>query len=109
MSIPVKVLYDAVGMEVSLEVTNGEVYHGILGEVQDTMNVTLNNASKITKKGDKHTYGSIFIRGSTIVFFQLPDKLQLSPALLTANKVIPKAMDGRGQGKGFGRQVAKQN
>lgn len=106
MSIPLKVLYDAVGMQVSLEVVNGEVYNGTLVELQDTMNVLLQNATKTSKAGNTMEMESVMIRGSSIVFFQLPDALKMSPALVTAGKMVSKALDGRGDGKGFGARRA---
>lgn len=105
MSIPLKVLYDALGMVVSLEVTNGEVYHGTLTELQDTMNVLLTDASKTSQSGRVTKMESVLVRGATIVFFELPDRLLSSPALVTAGKVVPKALDGRGEGKGFGARA----
>lgn len=107
MSIPLKVLYDALGMVVSLEVVNGEVYQGTLTELQDTMNVLLKDATKTSKSGRVTKMESVLVRGSMIVFFELPDRLLMSPALLTAGKVVPKALDGRGEGKGFGARAAR--
>ncbi|CCW59844.1 unnamed protein product [Phytomonas sp. EM1] len=101
-SIPLKVLYDAIGTKVSLELANGEVYSGTLTELQDTMNVLLVDATKVSKSGKKTTMKSVFLRGSNVVFFQLSDLLQMSPALLAAGKLAPKAQDKRGDGKGFG-------
>lgn len=101
-SIPIKVLYDAVGTTVSLELENGEVYTGTLAEVQDSMNVMLTDASKSSKSGKVTKMPSVFLRGANVVLFQLPDALQMSPALLAAGEAVSKANDARGEGKGFG-------
>lgn len=100
-SIPLKVLFDALHLPVSIEVATGEVYHGTLEELQTNMNVLLKEATKTTRKGDETKMESVFIRGSNVVFFQLPDALQTSPALLRAGEVVSKAKDARGEGKGF--------
>lgn len=105
MSLPLKLLHDAIGTEVSLEVVNGEVYNGTLAELQDTMNVLLQNATKTSKAGNTTHMESVMVRGSTIVFFQLPDALKMSPVVVTAGKMVPKALDGRGDGKGFGARA----
>lgn len=102
MSLPLKLLHEAKGMEVSLEVTNGEVYNGILTDVQETMNVVLTQACKTGKAGHTTRYASVLIRGSNIVFFQLSEKLKESPTILTAGKLVPLKEDARGQGNGFG-------
>ncbi|CCW67182.1 unnamed protein product [Phytomonas sp. Hart1] len=109
VSIPLKVLYDAIGTKVSLELANGEVYSGTLTELQDTMNVLLVDAKKISKSGKETAMKSVFLRGSNVVFFQLPDLLQMSPALLAAGNLVPKALDKRGDGKGFGNNHRFQN
>ncbi|KEG14254.1 small nuclear ribonucleoprotein SmD3 [Trypanosoma grayi] len=105
-SIPLKVLFDAIGTTVSLEVSNGELYTGTLSEVQDNMNVLLTSAKKTMKSGRIVEQKSVFVRGSTIVFFQLPDALQTSPALVKAGQAVSNALDDRGDGKGFGAQRA---
>lgn len=102
MSLALKVLHDAIGMVVSLEVANGEVYTGVLSDLDDTMNARLTDVTKTMKSGNKVQQESAFIRGGMIVFFVLPDNLKASPVLLTAGKVVPKSLDGRGAGKGFG-------
>lgn len=101
MSLPLKVLYDAIDTTISLELTNGEVYTGTLVEVQDTMNVLLKDASKTSKSGNTTQLTNVLLRGASIVFFQLPDSLKKSPALVTADKLVPKSLDARGGGKGF--------
>ncbi|ORC93795.1 small nuclear ribonucleoprotein SmD3 [Trypanosoma theileri] len=105
-SIPLKVLFDAIGTTITLEVSNGELYTGTLSEIQDNMNVLLTSAKKTTKSGRTVELKSVFVRGSTIVFFQLPDALRTSPALLKAGMVVSNALDNRGDGKGFGAQRA---
>lgn len=77
------------------------MYSGTLVEVQDNMNILLKSATKTSKSGKTVSMSSVFLRGANVVFFQLPDALQMSPALLAAGKAVAKALDMRGDGKGF--------
>ncbi|KAG8346561.1 Ataxin 2 SM domain [Trypanosoma vivax] len=103
-SVPLKVLYDAIGTVVSLEVANGSVYTGTLSQLEDNMNVLLTKAQKTSKSGRVENMASVLVRGSHIVFFQLPDALRAGPALLKAGTIVPSALDARGEGKGFGER-----
>lgn len=101
-SIPLKVLSDALHLPISIEVDTGAVYNGTLEEVETNMNILLKDATKKTVKGGETKMESVFVRGSSVVFVQLPDALQTSPALLRAGEIVSKAKDTRGDGKGFG-------
>nr|CCC89967.1 putative small nuclear ribonucleoprotein SmD3 [Trypanosoma congolense IL3000] len=103
-SIPLKVLYDAVGTTVSLELKNGELYTGTLSELVENMGVVLTSARKTTMAGREVDMPTVLVSGKNIVFFQLPDALQASPALLTVGRVVSSSLDDRGGGKGFGAQ-----
>lgn len=107
-SIPVKVLHDAVGTTISLELGNGEIYTGTLKEVEENMNVMLSDAKKVSRSGKETAMPSVFLRGANIVFFQLPDALQVSPTLLAAGEITTKSSDARGDGKGFGAANRKR-
>ena len=100
--IPIKILYDAIGMTVSFELENGDLYTGKLTNVEDNMNVTLASATKTTSYGKSLELAQVYVRGSSIVFFQLPDALKSAPALMAAASLLTAATDARGGGKGFG-------
>ena len=51
IGIPIKVLHDAEGHTVTVELKNGEVYRGKLDEAEDNMNVHLSNCTKTMKDG----------------------------------------------------------
>jgi small nuclear ribonucleoprotein D3 len=51
IGIPIKVLHDAEGHTVTVELRNGEVYRGKLDEAEDNMNVHLSNCTKTMKDG----------------------------------------------------------
>lgn len=101
--IPVKILLDAVGTQVYLELETGESYSGRLTNVEDNMNVQLQDATKTSRNGKATTQlKSVYVRGSNVVLFQLPDALASSPAVVAALAVVDSSSDARGAGSGFG-------
>jgi small nuclear ribonucleoprotein D3 len=102
-SIPVKILLDAVGTQVYLELETGESYSGRLTNVEDNMNVQLQDATKTSRNGKStSTLKSVYVRGSNVVLFQLPDALASSPAVQAAMAIPDSKSDARGGGNGFG-------
>lgn len=99
-SVPLKILAEAVGSIVTIELDCGETFRGTLTSVDDLMNVTLENASH-TRRGEMRDIPSTHIRGASIVTFQLPELLKLSPAVAAA--AIAQPMPSRGRGNGFGQ------
>lgn len=51
VGIPIKVLHDAEGHTVTVELKTGEVFRGKLDEAEDNMNVHLSNCTKTAKDG----------------------------------------------------------
>ena len=108
IGIPIKVLHDAEGHTVTVELKNGEVYRGKLDEAEDNMNVHLSNCTKTMKDGQVEMLSkcararrpaaarasplapprptrphpparSVFLRGSHVRFMVLPDILKNAP------------------------------
>lgn len=79
LSIPVKLLNEAQGHIVTLELTNGVSYRGKLLEAEDNMNVQLQDAVIIGKDGSTKNTAKVYIRGSQIQFFSVPDILLHAP------------------------------
>ncbi|CUI15571.1 small nuclear ribonucleoprotein, putative [Bodo saltans] len=101
--IPVKILLDAVGTQVYLELETGESYSGRLTNVEDNMNVQLQDATKTSRNGKStSSLKSVYVRGSNVVLFQLPDALASSPAIQAAMAITDSKSDARGAGSGFG-------
>lgn len=66
--IPVKLLYEAESMKVTVEMKNGETYRGTLISAEDTMNITLEDVIRTSRTGqvttkiiNVHSRGFIFI------------------------------------------------
>eukprot|EP00967_Tisochrysis_lutea_P135298 scaffold239886_cov33-Tisochrysis_lutea.AAC.1 len=115
IGIPIKVLHDAEGHTVTVELKNGEVYRGKLDEAEDNMNVHLSNCTKTMKDGRVQMLSkantapsiypacSVFLRGSHVSFMVLPDILKNAPFF---KKIDTKANKASKAGKA--KQVATQ-
>lgn len=70
---PLKYLRDAKGNTVLVKLKDGEEFVGILDYSDSTMNVVLKDCLELKERtGDLKTrYGTIFIRGSNILFISL--------------------------------------
>merc|ERR1719399_2629328 len=79
IGIPIKVLHDAEGHTVTIELKNGETYRGKLDEAEDNMNVHLSNCTKTAMDGRVTTLSNCFLRGSHVRFMVLPDILKNAP------------------------------
>lgn len=105
--IPFKILNEAVGTVVTLELDSGDVFTGQLKSVENTMNVQLTDVKKTSSKGKVSEAKAVYLRGSNVVFFQLPDALMTSPAVVAAQTLLTASTDKRGApsekaDKGFG-------
>ncbi|GMM59149.1 mRNA splicing protein [Maudiozyma humilis] len=90
-SIPVKLLNEAQGHVVSLELSSGETYRGKLVESEDNMNVQLRDVTVTGRdKGEVSRMDQVYVRGSHIRFFVLPEMLKNAPLFKsTANQSRP--------------------
>lgn len=79
IGIPIKLLHEAEGHIITLETTVGEVYRGKLLEAEDNMNCQMVNVTLTARDGRVTQVEQIFIRGSMIRFFILPDMLKNAP------------------------------
>jgi len=79
IGIPIKVLHDAEGHTVTVELKTGEVFRGKLDEAEDNMNVHLSNCTKTAKDGRVSTLANVFLRGGHVRFMVLPDILKNAP------------------------------
>lgn len=84
----------------TVELTNGEVYRGLVVNTEDNMNVQLQNVTMWEKNGEKKKLEHIFIRGSKIRFVILPGMLQEAPMF---SRFDPKSKKKVGAGAGAGR------
>ena len=100
--VPIRLLHEAEGHIVSIEMRNGDLYKGTLVESLDNMNVKLmqvmyyNSNNSETGKAIQQVY----IRGSQIRFISMPSMLKHAPMF---QRFDPKAKvkPALGLGRGF--------
>lgn len=102
IGIPIKLLHEAEGHIITLETIVGEVYRGKLLEAEDNMNCQMINVTVTARDGRVMQVEQIFVRGSMIRFFILPDMLKNAPMFKvkpggrSAAVKPPMHMGGRG-------------
>lgn len=94
--IPVKLLNEAQGHVVTLELNNGDTYRGKLIDSEDNMNVSLREIILTKKTGQVEHMDHCFIRGSNVRFFSIPEILSNAPMLNTNFVRPPAPIRGRG-------------
>ncbi|KAL2218192.1 putative small nuclear ribonucleoprotein SmD3 [Thermoascus aurantiacus ATCC 26904] len=89
------------GHVVTLEITSGQVYRGKLLEAEDNMNVQLKDITVTARDGRVSHLDQVYIRGSHVRFFIVPDMLRNAPMFRTRGQ--------RGRGVGLARGKATVN
>ncbi|KAF2971816.1 hypothetical protein GQX73_g1716 [Xylaria multiplex] len=81
IGIPIKLLNEAQGHIVTLEITSGQTYRGKLLEAEDNMNVQLKDITVTARDGRVSHLDQVYIRGSHVRFFIVPDMLKFVQTL----------------------------
>jgi small nuclear ribonucleoprotein D3 len=79
IGVPLKLLHEAVGHVVTVEMKSGEVYRGKLVGAEDSMNIKLANIMFTARNGQTTELEHAFIRGSKLRLVVLPDILKNAP------------------------------
>lgn len=80
ISIPIKLLYEALDLKITIDLTNGDSLTGTLVDLDDYTNVFLEDAV-ILRNNESKIVKSIYVKGSEINFFILPPALKFVPFL----------------------------
>jgi len=96
IGVPIKLLHEAEGHTVTMELKTGELFRGTLVEAEDNMNCQLASITITGRDGRVATLEHAYIRGSKIRFMILPDMLKNAPMF---KRVDSKA---KGTGRGIG-------
>ncbi|BBG94737.1 hypothetical protein Prudu_003095 [Prunus dulcis] len=118
LGIPVKLLHEASGHVVTVELKSGELYRGSMVECEDNWNCQLENITytakvqkgwwRILRDGLIAQFGNdgkvsqlehVFIRGSKVRFMVIPDMLKNAPMF----KRLDSRIKGKGASLGVGR------
>ncbi|KAL3423063.1 LSM domain-containing protein [Phlyctema vagabunda] len=102
IGIPIKLLNEAQGHVVTLEITSGQVYRGKLLEAEDNMNVQLKDITVTARDGRVSHLDQVYIRGSHVRFFIVPDMLRNAPMFRS------RGVKGRGVGLARGRATVSR-
>jgi len=100
LGVPVKLLHESFGHVITVELKTGQLYRGKLAEAEDNLNISLKDITVTGRDGRVSQLDQVYIRGSMIRFFIVPDMLQNAPMF---KRVGPNAMRGRGIGTARGR------
>ena len=85
LGIPIKVLHEAKGLIVSVELKTGQTYKGKLLNIEDNMNMQLKEVTIVARDGQVTSTDTCFLRGSNIRFVVVPDNLRFAPLFKTAS------------------------
>jgi small nuclear ribonucleoprotein D3 len=102
VGIPVKLLHEAEGHVVTVELKSGEMYRGQLHMAEDNWNCQLKDVSATGRDGRVTQLAHIYIRGSRVRFIVVPDMLKNAPMFKRIdpkfkNKAHPMGAGGRGR------------
>jgi len=100
IGVPIKLLHESLGHVITVELKTGQMYRGKLNDAEDSLNISLKDITVTGRDGRVSQLDSVYIRGSMIRFFIVPDMLQNAPMF---KRVGPNAMKGRGIGTARGR------
>ena len=79
VGVPIKLLYEAEGMKITVEMKNNEIYRGLLLGAEDTMNVSMSDVLRTARNGKVTKLPNVYLRGSSIRFIALPNLLKSAP------------------------------
>ncbi|GJN75589.1 hypothetical protein ACCO45_007812 [Purpureocillium lilacinum] len=121
IGIPIKLLHEATGHIVTVELTNGNSYRGTLLDgkssapapspslqfhpsyaPEDSMNVQMKDITVTSREGRVYHVDQVYIRGSHVRFFIIPDMLRNAPMFRARN------VRGRGVGLARGRATVSR-
>ncbi|KAK1308622.1 hypothetical protein QJS10_CPA09g00415 [Acorus calamus] len=98
LGIPVKLLHEAAGHIVTVELKSGELYRGSMIECEDNWNCQLESITFTSKDGKVSQLEHVFIRGSKVRFMVIPDMLKNAPMF----KRLDAKIKGKGSALGVG-------
>ncbi|KAI4736823.1 hypothetical protein E4T50_12677 [Aureobasidium sp. EXF-12298] len=93
IGIPIKLLNEATGHIVTVEITSGNVYRGKLLEAEDNMNCQLRDITVTARDGRVSHLDQVYIRGSHVRYFIVPDMLRNAPMFRARNRRLINATD----------------
>lgn len=90
IDIPVRLLNEAQGHFITVELITGDKYRGKLLENEDNMNLTLYDVVITKTNGSTSHMTQVFVRGSMIRFVVVPEMLKNAPMFFIKPSDKPK-------------------
>lgn len=97
VGVPIKLLFEAEGMKVTVEMKNGEIYRGLLVSAEETMNMILTEVIRTARNGHISKLPNVYLRGSGVRFIALPDLLKNAPCFQKVTAMKRKAEEAQRQ------------
>ncbi|KAF7376205.1 Small nuclear ribonucleoprotein Sm D3 [Mycena sanguinolenta] len=94
LGVPVKLLHESLGHIITVELKTGQLYRGKLAEAEDNLNISLKDITVTGRDGRVSQLDQVYIRGSMVRFFIVPDMLQNAPMQVQTSR--PKCNAGTG-------------
>jgi small nuclear ribonucleoprotein D3 len=85
IDIPIKLLHECQGYIVTVELLNGHIYRGKPVDVEDNSNTQLDDVTGTGRDGRVGRLEHIFVRGSHVRFFVVPEMLRKAPMFMNAS------------------------
>eukprot|EP01060_Flectonema_neradi_P009875 TRINITY_DN17031_c0_g1_i1.p1 TRINITY_DN17031_c0_g1~~TRINITY_DN17031_c0_g1_i1.p1 ORF type:complete len:112 (+),score=8.37 TRINITY_DN17031_c0_g1_i1:128-463(+) len=76
-SMPIRLLMEAKRCTIALETKRGDIYRGRCVDIQESLNVSLSAVTLTKRNGTCLELDEVYLRGSQIRFFVLPDQLRI--------------------------------
>ena len=95
VGVPVKLLFEAEGMKVTVELKNGEIFRGLLLSAEETMNLSLKDVLRTSRNGQIKKLPTVYLRGSSIRFIALPELLKNAPVFQKVTSMKRKMEDAQ--------------
>jgi small nuclear ribonucleoprotein D3 len=108
LGVPVKLLHESLGHIITVELKTGQLYRGKLAEgmarffepfdgverccsltAEDNLNISLKDITVTGRDGRVSQLDQVYIRGSMIRFFIVPDMLQNAPMQVLCELMAP--------------------
>ncbi|KAH9452919.1 hypothetical protein MJO28_008167 [Puccinia striiformis f. sp. tritici] len=103
IGVPTKLLHEALGHVITVELKTGQVYRGKLHDAEDNLNISLKEITVTHRDGRVTQLDQVYIRGPMIRLYVVPDMLQNAPMFKRGTGV-----KGRGIGTARGRATIQR-
>ena len=81
IGVPIKLLHEAQGLLITIELVTGQMYRGRLASIEDNMNVQLRDVTATSKDGQVTALDHVMVRGSQVQMFIVPDNLKFAASV----------------------------